>query len=68
MKRRIYKKWMKNPLNKRLMQKCCKPFPNVPPAAVVKSRSWERTIERLERIDRMKIKCWAKMLGINVEN
>ena len=36
MKRRIYKKWLKNPMNKRLIWKFCKPFPNIPPVAIVK--------------------------------
>lgn len=30
MKRRIYKKWLKRPLNKRLIWKFCKPFNAVP--------------------------------------
>ena len=43
MKRRIYKKWLKNPLNKRLIWKFCKPFPKVPPVAIVdpQKRKWE---------------------------
>ena len=34
MKRRIYKKWLKNPFNKRLIWKFCKPFNRVPIAYV----------------------------------
>lgn len=30
MKRRIYKKWLKRPFNKRLIWKFCKPFDMIP--------------------------------------
>ena len=53
MKRRIYKKWLKNPMNKRLMWKFCKPFTTIPP--VVHSKPYEpgdlcRGIDRIERM------------------
>ena len=34
MKRRVYKKWFKDPLNKMLIWKFCKPF-NIVPIAVI---------------------------------
>lgn len=34
MKRRIYKKWLKNPLNKRLIWKFCKPMNKIPVAYI----------------------------------
>ena len=59
MKRRIYKKWLKNPLNRRLIWKFCKPFPKVPPVCIVgKARGWGKTIEYNERVERMKQKKW----------
>ena len=36
MKKRIYKKWLKNPLNKRLVWKFCKPINKIPIAYVYK--------------------------------
>lgn len=37
MKKRLYKKWLKNPFNKRLIWKFCKPFPfNIPIAILNK--------------------------------
>lgn len=62
MKRRIYKKWLKNPMNKRLMRKFCNPFRKVPPVAPVKELSWERTIEALEQIDRIKQRIWEESM------
>ena len=50
MKRRIYKKWLKNPLNKHLIWKFCKPFPKVPPVAYVKTGTVARTIEHIEKM------------------
>lgn len=48
MKRRIYKKWLKNPLNKRLIWKFCKPFNRVPIAIIGKYGKRTKTIyERL---------------------
>lgn len=48
MKQRIYKKWLKNPLNKRLMWKFCKPFNRVPVAIIGKDGKRIKTIyERL---------------------
>ena len=48
MKRRIYKKWLKNPLNKRLIWKFCKPFNRVPVAVIGKDGKRIKTIyERL---------------------
>ena len=50
MKRRIYKKWLKNPLNKRLIWKFCKPFHKVPPVAYVKPGSLAKAIEHIEML------------------
>ena len=36
MKRRIYKKWLKNPLNKRLIWKFCNPMDRIPIAYIYK--------------------------------
>ena len=48
MERRIYKKWLKNPLNKRLIWKFCKPFNRVPIAVIGKDGKRTKTIyERL---------------------
>ena len=48
MKRRIYKKRLKNPLNKRLVWKFCKPFNIVPVAFIDKEGKRAKTIyERL---------------------
>jgi len=48
MKRRIYKKWLKNPLNKRLIWKFCKPFNKVPIAVI--GENGERTKTIYERL------------------
>jgi hypothetical protein len=48
MKRRIYKKWLKNPFNKRLIWKICKPI-NVVPIAVI-GKDGKRTKTIYERI------------------
>lgn len=48
MKKRIYKKWLKNPLNKRLVWKFCKPFDKIP-VAHVRSHGWKEIIEALEK-------------------
>lgn len=44
MKRRIYKKWLKRPLNKRLVWKFCKPFTRIPIAVLDKSNKRIKTI------------------------
>lgn len=49
MKRRIYKKWLKNPMNKRLIWKFCKPFPNIPPVAFVKEHDPAWVFEQLSK-------------------
>lgn len=49
MKRRIYKKWLKNPLNKRLVWKFCKPFQEIPPVAFVKEYDSACVIEQLSK-------------------
>lgn len=48
MKRRIYKKWLKNPLNKRLIWKFCKPI-NIVPIAII-GKDGERTKTIYERL------------------
>ncbi len=48
MKRRIYKKWLKNPFNKRLIWKICKPIDFVPIAVIGKDGKRTKTIN--ERI------------------
>ena len=54
MKRRIYKKWLKNPLNKRLMWKFCKPFPKMPPIVFVKKHDPAWVFEQhLRHIDKL---------------
>lgn len=52
MKKRIYKKWLKNPLNKRLVWKFCKPFPKNPPVAYVNfgKSNGEELRKELERL------------------
>ncbi len=47
MKRRIYKKWLKDPLNKRLVWKFCEPFPKIPPIAFVKKHNPAWVFEQL---------------------
>ncbi len=47
MKRRIYKKWLKNPLNKRLIWKFCNPFPKIPPVTFVKKHDPACVFEQL---------------------
>ena len=49
MKRRIYKKWLKNPLNKRLIWKFCKPFPKIPPVAFVEKQDPAWVFEQLSK-------------------
>lgn len=49
MKRRIYKKWLKNPLNKRLIWKFCKPFPKIPPVAFVEKHAPACVFEQLSK-------------------
>lgn len=49
MKRRIYKKWLKNPLNKRLIWKFCKPFPKIPPIAFVEEHDPAWVFEQLSK-------------------
>lgn len=49
MKRRTYKKWLKNPLNKRLMWKFCKPFPKTPPVAFVEKHDPGWVFEQLSK-------------------
>lgn len=49
MKRRIYKKWLKNPLNKRLIWKFCKPFPKIQPIAFVEKRDPAWVFEQLSK-------------------
>lgn len=51
MKRRIYKKWLKNPMNKRLIWKFCKPFTKIPVAYVrpPEVNTLAKAIERMER-------------------
>lgn len=44
MKRRIYKKWLKNPLNKRLIWKFCKPFNRIPIAVIGENGKRTKTI------------------------
>ena len=44
MKRRIYKKWLKNPLNKRLIWKFCKPINIVPISVIGKEGRRAKTI------------------------
>lgn len=49
MKRRIYKKWLKNPLNKRLIRKFCKPFPKEPPVAFVEKQDLAWVFEQFAK-------------------
>lgn len=50
MKRRIYKKWLKNPTNKRLIWKFCKPFPKkIPVNKITPIIDWKDTAEKLEK-------------------
>lgn len=44
MKRRIYKKRLKNPLNKRLIWKFCKPINRIPIAIIGKDGKRTKTI------------------------
>ena len=43
MKRRIYKKWLKTPFNKRLIWKFCKPFDRIPIAVLDKENNRVKT-------------------------
>ena len=48
MKKRLYKKWLKNPFNKRLIWKFCKPFNLIPIAYLDKDNNRIKTkYERL---------------------
>lgn len=49
MKRRIYKKWLKNPMNRRLIWKFCNPFPEIPPVAIVKKHDPMFVFEQLSK-------------------
>ena len=48
MKRRLYKKWLKNPFNKRLICKFCKPFNRVPIAII--GENGKRVITKYETL------------------
>lgn len=50
MKMRIYKKWLKNPLNKRLIWKFCKPFNQIPVAYMYEENGIVKRKTKYEKV------------------